>query len=429
MRFLVLSLFFALPLFAGQEITFHRDVEPVLQKHCQQCHRPGEAVPMALLTYEQVRPWARAIQEAVALNRMPPWFADPEFGKWTNAHEMAQQDRDTILNWVESDAKRGNPEDAPEPLTFVEGWNIDEPDVVLELPHAFEVPAEGTIDYHYVVIPTGFEEDKWVTAAEIRPGNREVVHHVIAFMRPADSHWLEEAKPGEIFVPTRYEPKKGKEKGNEYRELLVGFAPGLQAASWGKEYAKLLPVGSDIILQLHYTTNGEEVLDRTTIGLKFRETMPQKRVVTMMASNDKFLIPAGESAHPVKSQWILNQDTELVSVMPHMHLRGKDFRYELQYPNGNQETLLNIPNYDFDWQFFYYLRQPKMLPAGTVIDCLAHFDNSPNNPDNPDPAIDVSWGDQSWEEMMIGFFDIAIDNGADIMPYLKQGKRRNRTSD
>ena len=167
---------------------------------------------MALLTYEQVRPWARAIQEAVALNRMPPWFADPEFGKWTNAHEMAQQDRDTILNWVESDAKRGNPEDAPEPLTFVEGWNIDEPDVVLELPHAFEVPAEGTIDYHYVVIPTGFEEDKWVTAAEIRPGNREVVHHVIAFMRPADSHWLEEAKPGEILSLPGMSQKRARKK-------------------------------------------------------------------------------------------------------------------------------------------------------------------------------------------------------------------------
>ncbi len=411
------------PLVADGPPTYHADVEPILQQHCQRCHRPGEAAPMSLLTYEEVRPWARAVHEAVALNRMPPWFADPAYGVWSNAHVLTVGDKRIIADWVDSGAHRGDPADAPEALEFLEGWNIGEPDMVLQLPEPFPVPAEGTIDYQYLVIPTNFAQDRWVVAAEVRPDNRAVVHHVLAFMRPPGSTWLEGAEPGKVFVPGRTTRKKRRKPTNTYREILTGFAPGNEADSWvGTEYGKLLPAGADIVLQLHYTTNGQAGYDRSRIGLRFRDEPPAKRLVTMQAANNEFVIPAGARAHPVQSRWVLNREVELVSVLPHMHLRGKDFRYDLRYPDGRTETLLRVPRYDFDWQFYYHLQEPKVLPAGTAVECLAHFDNSPNNPDNPDPSAEVRWGDQSWEEMMIGFFEVAFDATADVKEYVTQRK-------
>ena len=385
---------------------------------------------MSLLSYEDARPWARAIQESVALGRMPPWFADPRYGEWSNAHVLSDAEKRTISQWVESGARRGDPSDAPEPREFLAGWNIGVPDMVLELPEAFRVPAEGVIDYQYLVIPTGVEEDRWITAAEVRPGNRKVVHHVLAFVRPKGSSWLEGAVPGKVFVPGKAKKKDRRQSANGYREVLTGFAPGKEPVSWiGSEYAKLLPAGADIVLQLHYTASGEEVFDRTTIGLRFRDEPPAKRVVTMLASNGKFVIPPGVAAHPVESKWVLNRDVELVSLLPHMHLRGKDFQFDLRYPDGRTEVLLKVPRYDFDWQFYYYLKEPMLLPAGTAIECLAHFDNSPNNPDNPDPSAEVRWGDQSWEEMMIGFFEVAFDAEDDVRPYVTQRKQSQASSD
>ncbi len=414
---------------AGQP-TFHADVEPVLQANCQQCHRPGEAAPMSLLTYEEVRPWARAIHEAVALNRMPPWFADPAYGEWTNAHVLTADEKRVIAEWVESGAGRGDPADAPEPLEFLEGWNIGKPDLVLSLPEPFPVPAEGTIDYQYLVIPTDFKEDRWIAAAEVRPDNRAVVHHVLAFTRPPESTWLEGAEPGKIFVPRATRKRDRRKAKNSYREVLVGFAPGKEGESWvGTEYGKLLPAGADIVLQLHYTTNGEEGFDRSRIGLRFHDDPPAKRLLTMQATNSKFVIPPGAPAHRVESRWVLNREVELLAVLPHMHLRGKDFQYDLRYPDGQVETLLRVPKYDFDWQFYYYLKDPKVLPAGTAIECLAHFDNSPNNPDNPDSGVEVRWGDQSWEEMMIGFFEVAFDANEDVGPYVTQKKASGTSGD
>ncbi len=420
----------ALPLLASGGPTFHADIEPILQRHCQQCHRPGEAAPMSLLTYDEARPWARAIHEAVALGRMPPWFADPQYGEWSNAHVLSADEKRAISEWVETGAERGSPTHAPEPREFLDGWNIGEPDMVLELPEAFRVPAEGVIDYQYLVIPTDFGEDKWVSAAEVRPGNREVVHHVLAFVRPKGSLWLEGAVPGKVFVPSRTRKRQRRRSANEYREILTGFAPGKEPVSWdGSEYAKALPAGADIVLQLHYTASGREVLDRTRIGLRFRDEPPAKRVVTMSATNGKFVIPPGASAHPVRSRWVLNRDVELVSLLPHMHLRGRDFQFDLRHPDGSREVLLRVPKYDFDWQFYYYLKEPRLLAAGTAIECLAHFDNSPNNPDNPDPSAEVRWGDQSWEEMMIGFFEVAFDAAAEVRPYVTQMKAGEASGD
>ena len=286
---------------------------------------------------------------------MPPWFADPRYGEWSNSHVLTSDEKRTLSDWVESGAARGNREDAPEPLDFVDGWNIGEPDLVLELPEAYRVPSEGTIDYQYVVLPTGLKEDKWIMAAEIRPDKREVVHHVLGYVRPKESAWLEGAEPGKIFVPKATRNKDRKRAANQSREIVVGFAPGRRPTSWvGTDYGKLLPAGADVVLQMHYTANGKEVLDRSRIGFKFWENPPKKRVVTMMAMNGRFVIPPGSSAHEVRSRRVLDREVELVSLMPHMHLRGKDFRFDLRYPNGNAEVLLSVPRFDFDWQTYYY---------------------------------------------------------------------------
>ncbi len=404
----------------GSEVTFHRDVLPILQDNCQKCHRPGETAPMPLMSYAETRPWAQAIKEAVLLKRMPPWFADPRFGKFSNEHTLTEAERQTLVAWVDSGAPEGDAAEQPEAVRFVDGWNIGEPDYVIEMPQPFAVAAEGTIDYHYLVMPTGFTEDRWVQAAEVRPGNREVVHHVIAFVRPPGSHWLEEAEPGKVFVPQARQREAGEEK-DETRELLVGFAPGMEEGVWKEGYAKLVKAGSDIVLQLHYTADGTATSDRTKIGLVFSKQKPKKRVLTMAALNTDFKIPPGAPAHAVKSDWILSDTVELVSLMPHMHLRGKDFRYEAIYPSGETEVLLDVPKYDFDWQFFYYLEDVKVLPKGTRLECIAHFDNSPNNPANPDPSKEVRWGDQSWEEMMIGWFEIAMDPEADEKHFTQRG--------
>ena len=386
-------------------VTFNKDVAPILQSHCQGCHRPGETAPMPLLTYKQVRPWASAIKEAVALKKMPPWFADPHFGQWSNDRSLAKADIDIMTRWVDAGAPEGNPKDAPVPVKFIEGWNIAKPDMVLEMPAEFHVPASGTIDYQYILIPGKFTEDKWVRMAEVRPGNRAVVHHVIAFVRPPGSNWMKDAQPG---VP--YVPKKGEKGGGEIRgEMLVGFAPGVIPQILQPGQARLIKAGSDIIFQMHYTANGKEATDRSSIGLVFATEPPKERIYTLAASTNKFAIPAGDSNYEVDSEFQFGHEARIVSFLPHMHLRGKDFEYRVKYPDGRVETLLNVPHYSFSWQLSYLPKQDLVLPAGAVIECTAHYDNSANNPDNPDATTIVHPGDQSWDEMMIGFFDVAID--------------------
>ena len=393
-------------------VTFNKDVAPILQKNCQSCHRPGEAAPMPLLTYKQVRPWASAIKEAVALKKMPPWFADPHFGQWSNDRSLAKSDIDTIARWVDSGAPEGNAKDAPVPVKFVDGWNIAKPDMVLEMPADYQVPANGTIDYQYILIPGKFTEDKWVKMAEVRPGNRAVVHHVIAFIRPPGSKWMQDAQPG---VP--YVPKKG--EGGEQGEFLVGFAPGVVPEVMETGRAKLIKAGSDIIFQMHYTADGKEATDRSRIGLVFSNEAPKEQVYTLAAGTNKFAIPAGDPNYQVDSKFEFGHDAKVIAFLPHMHLRGKDFEYRVKYPDGRTETILKVPHYSFSWQLSYYPVNALELPAGAVIECTAHYDNSPNNPANPDPTQVVRRGDQSWEEMMIGFFDVAVDPKLDpkeLMP-------------
>jgi len=419
---------------ANPSPTFYKDVMPVLQRSCQNCHRSGEAAPMSFLDYKGTRPWAKAIKAAVQVKKMPPWLADPHYGKFSNDRSLADADRSTLVAWADAGAPEGNLKDAPKPVEFVEGWNIGKPDVVYTMPTAFTVPASGAIEYQYLVIPTNLTEDRWVQLAEVRPGNRSVVHHVIAFIRPKGSKWMADAEPGVPFVPGKSARKRPAVEGAKpvdpqesalqllQSELLVGYAPGMPAQICANGTAKLLPAGADLVLQLHYTSTGKEAEDKTSIGLVFANQPPQRREMTLSAGNYLFAIPPGDANYEVKSQITLHDDAEMVNLMPHMHLRGKDFLYKVVYPTGETSTLLNIPRYDFNWQLVYVFEKPVVLPKGSRIECVAHFDNSINNAYNPDPKATVHFGDQTWDEMMIGWFDITIPVTADPRDLLR-GKR------
>ena len=409
MRYLCLAMLTAAGLWAGktaaEPVTFNKDVLPVLQKNCQSCHRPGEAAPMSFLSYKETRPFAKAIKEAVRLKRMPPWFADPHVGKFANERVMSAADIDLLAKWADTGAAEGNPKDAPKPLQFVQGWNIGKPDAEFEMPAEYEVPADGTIEYTYFIIPTGFKEDKWLQMAEIRPGNRRVVHHVIAFIREPGAKWLVDAKPGVPFVP-----RKGAADGSAFGgQWLVGYAPGFVPDLLEPGQARLVKAGSDIVLQMHYTANGKVERDRSKVGIVFAKEPPKQRVYTLAAANNKFVIPAGADNHKLESKITLNQDMTITSLIPHMHLRGKAFEYRIVHPDGRTEQVLRVPRYDFNWQLTYVPKEPIKLARGTVVECSAWYDNSPNNPHNPDPKVDVRNGEQSWEEMMIGFFNVAFD--------------------
>ena len=399
----------------SRAITFYKDALPVLQKNCQTCHRPGESAPMSFLTYEATRPWAKAIKTAVLTKKMPPWFADPHYGNFANNRSLAQSDIDTLASWADTGAVAGDPKDAPKPIDWVEGWRIGKPDLVISMPTAFEVPASGTIDYQYIVIPTGFTEDKYVQMAEARPGNPAVVHHIIAFIREPGNPWLRDAQPGVPFVPRERQrrleakgDKRQQQEGAGFGDLVAGYAPGTLPTVLKPGEAKLVKAGSDIVLQMHYTANGKATTDLSRIGLIFSRTKPTERVLTLAAANASFAIPPGDSNYQVDSKLTLQDDATLLNMLPHMHFRGKSFEYRITYPNGEKETLLEVPHYNFNWQLTYDLAQPKLLPKGSVIECTAHFDNSPNNPFNPDPTKEVHFGEQTWEEMMIGFFDVAV---------------------
>jgi hypothetical protein len=415
------------------KVTYHKDVLPILQKNCQSCHRPGEAAPMSFLTYKDTRPWAKAIKTAVLSKKMPPWFADPAHGKFQNERRLSEAELQTVARWVDSGAPEGGAKQAPAPLAFKEGWNI-QPDVVFEMPNAYEVPPTGTVEYTYIVIPTGFTKDTWITAAEVRPGDRSVVHHVIASVRPPGSPYLRNVKPGVPFVPVTHErdangaairrnvqaPSADLQRASQAAdgaavvatEFLVGYAPGLQEQRYDLAVpgaGKMIPAGSDIILQMHYTTSGKAASDKTKIGLTLAKEQPKYRYLTLSAAATRLEIPANEAHYESNASVTFKEDAKLVWLMPHMHVRGKDFLYKAVYPTGETQTLLDVPKYDFNWQLGYDTTAPILMPKGTRIECKAHHDNSKNNPYNPNPNVTVKWGDQTWEEMMIGWFAVVVD--------------------
>jgi hypothetical protein len=377
---------------------------------------------MPLETYRQVKPYAAAIHQQTTPRKMPPWFADPCCGHFANDPSLSNDQIQVLAAWTAAHAPEGNPSDAPPPKSWSAGWNIDSPDLVLPMPAAKRLPATGDVPYQYIVLPTGFKEDRWVRMSEIRPGNRAVVHHAVAYIRPPGSHWLEGAPVGRAFsaddLPT---PQQRRDAMWTDSDILLVYAPGSLPDQWPEGFAKLVPAGSDIVLQMHYAVHGHATEDRTSVGLVFAKQPPAKRVLTLQLTNDRFHIPPGDAAYRVEVQGSLPNDALLLSFFPHMHLRGKTFEYKLLEGHGRVRTLLRIPRYDFFWQLSYRLAAPLPLKAGAILQAVATFDNSKDNSHNPDASATVTWGEQTWAEMMIGFFDVAVDPAIDKQHFFIRG--------
>lgn len=401
----------------AESVTFSKDVAPIIQKNCQVCHRPGEVAPMSFMSYQEVRPWARSIREKVVERAMPPWFADPKFSEFSNDCRLSQKEIETIVAWVEGGAKEGDPKDMPPNPKFTAGWLIGQPDVVLPMTVEFNIPAEGVIPYKYFVIPTNFTEDRYVQLAEIRAGDRAHVHHVIVSVRYPDHGPLPTA--GELSPESRaaLRPSSGATQsgGGQQRSVedsdgrLVGWAPGEAPLILRPGQAKLIRKGSVLIFQVHYTTNGEAGKDRTSVGLIFSQVPVEKRVITAGAVSRNLVIPPGDPHYESTATFIFKEDSHIDSLHPHMHVRGKDFLYRLVYPDGRSKILLSVPRFDFAWQLTYFFKEPVAAPKDSRLEVVAHHDNSAKNRFNPDPTATVRWGDQTWDEMMIGYLDYTID--------------------
>ncbi len=396
--------------------TFYRDVLPILQRRCQSCHRPLE-MAMPLLTYAQTRRWARAISKDAQLRKMPPWFADPRFGRFANDPSLTPQEIATLSAWAAAQAPAGNPRDAPPSRPWAAGWNIAQPDVVVKMPRPVAIPSSGDVEYTYEIVPTHFREDKWVQASEIRPSSRQYVHHAVVYIRPPGSKWLRHAPVGTPFTASTLTDEQDKRDAHwTDSDILLIYAPGSSPDRLPDGMARFVPAGSDLVFQMHYMADGLAGRDQTAIGLVFAKQPPKQRVLTLQLTNDRFVIPPGVDDFGVEVHGTLPNDATLLSFFPHMHLRGKRFEYNLIRPDGNRETLLRV-NYDFYWQLTYRLAQPRFLKAGTLLQAVAWFDNSRKNPHNPDPDVAVRWGDQTYDEMMVGFFDVAVPANMDKWRY------------
>ncbi|MCA9069539.1 MAG: hypothetical protein KDA84_11475, partial [Planctomycetaceae bacterium] len=341
------------------KVTWSNQISRLFQKRCVECHREGDIAPFSLTNYEEVAGWGETIAEVIEDNRMPPWHANPKYGHFANDRHLSDEEKQLVYQWVADGTPEGDPKDLPKPRTFPTGWQLPQkPDLVINMrDESFQVPAEGTVRYQYFRVDPGFTEDKWITMAEVQPGNRAVVHHILVIVRP---------------------PQGFRRGGLERSEWLAGYVPGLRAKQYPEGYAKLIPAGSQLIFQVHYTPNGSPQEDLSRVGLIFaKPDEVKKAIVTTKAANGKLAIPPHDANHKVEATTgSLPVDVELLGMMPHMHLRGKSFLYEALTPGQeNPETLLDVPAYDFNWQTGYLLEEPMTLPAGTRIHCVAHFDN------------------------------------------------------
>jgi hypothetical protein len=361
---------------AGREVTFAKDVAPILYKQCVYCHRPGEVAPFSLLTYKDARPWARAIRQAVTTRQMPPWNADPHFGEFRDPRRLTDREVATIAAWVDGGAREGNPADTPALPQFKEGWQIGEPDLVLTMAEPVKIPATGTIPYLTVPTDYVFPEDRWVQAIEVRPGNRRVVHHAVAGA----------SLPGENGTPG----------GNQNVHL---YSPGLEAMVWRDGYGKFFPKGTRFSFQMHYNAIGTETTDQSRIGFRFSRAPVHTQVNTTIVLNNTLVVPPMVQKHEVIGAFQFPADARIHGLRPHMHLRAQLGTASLIRPDGSRTVLLHIPKWDDSWQNYYVLSRPARVPKGAILEYLASYDNSPANPLNPDPTAPVPWGQQVWDEM------------------------------
>jgi peroxiredoxin len=373
-------------------LTYHKDILPILQARCQECHRPGEAGPFSLMSYKQAKGWADMIAEVVADGRMPPWHADAPRGHFANDRRLADAEKKALLAWVEAGCPEGDPADAPPPKRFADGWRLGrEPDEVIRMNAAVDVPAQFLfglgMPYKYVLAGEPIPEDRWVQAVEVRPEYRAVVHHIIVFVVP----------PGKNLRELDLK---------DFGQYMLGaYVPGDQPTVFPAGLAKKLPKGSRLLFEAHYTPNGRPGTDRSMVGLVYAKEPPRHEVKTKAIKNERFVIPPRGPNHEVVSSFAPGRPITVLSMTPHMHVRGKAFRFEVLRPGRDPEVLLNVPRYDFNWQVAYAPARPLELPADARIKCTAWYDNSPVNPANPDPDRAVRWGKQTWEEMMIGFIE------------------------
>ncbi len=375
----------------GGAVTYHNRVSRIVQNRCVECHRPGENGPFELLRYADVKGQSAMIKKVVAKRTMPPWFAEETAEhKFKNDRSLTDAERADVVKWVDAGCPEGDPADAPVPATFVRGWRIGKPDLVLESPKVEKIPATGALRYRYVQIPTNELEDRWVTAMEVRPSATEVVHHLLVFVTyPKDDPRAKGAM---------------RQFAGGLKGYFAGMVPGQGHIVFPEGTAKRLPKGAVLVFQVHYTTNGKEAQDRPRIGFRFAKEEPQHEVVTGAAANNAFQIPANEPNHEIAATHTFFQPTRLLSVNPHSHVRGKGFKYELTYPDGRTDVILNLPRYDFNWQIEHQFARPIDVPAGTRLKVTGWYDNSKGNPANPNPDKVVKFGEQTWDEMMIGYF-------------------------
>lgn len=414
---LVWSAIGAVPAAAAGAPTFSKEVAPILYKNCANCHRPGEIAPMSLLTYEQARPWAKSIREKVLGGQMPPWHASESRGTFVNDRRLTDAEKNTLIAWVDAGAPQGDPKDLPPTPRFAEGWQIGKPDLVLSMPKSYDVPASGTIEYQFFTIPTNFTEDKWIQAIEVRPGNRSVVHHILAFVREPGKA---AESPAYLTVVPRMPRLAASREGNSPRSgqasspgtLIATEAPGTNAMIFDPDSALKIPAGASIIFQVHYTANGKGTTDQSSIGLVFAKGTPHREIHTGNFMNVLLKVPAGAADQAVDSAIEFTEDTHITALFPHTHLRGKSWEYRLIYPDGQSQVVLSVPKYDFNWQTYYVFATPLVAPKGSRLEATAHYDNSVNNKWNPDPKIDVRWGEQTWQEMQYSGITYYVDRPA-----------------
>ena len=433
--FFCASLILPVPLWAQSKPdalvpTFNKDVAPIFQENCQTCHRPGEAAPMSLLTYEDARPWARAIKEKVVRREMPPWHADPASGEFENDRRLTDAQIQTITRWVDAGAQRGNPADLPAPKKFVDGWTIGAPDAVFTMSTEQRIGPNGLDEYLYFALPTNFAEDKYVQAVEIRPGNRRIVHHVVAYVQRggagvplrtnvdnynritganffrAEGAALRVNDGAPVYNDSCSLPNGGSALSGDVtggaRPIVGLYAPGMPAVVMPDGIAQKIPAGSEILFQIHYTKTGKDEVDRTSIGLVFSKQPPKQVMLSRWVQNYYFRIPANDPNFEAKGCYTFDQDVDIYSFTPHMHVRGKDMTFRFVYPDGRSEIALSVPKYDFAWQIRYVLKKPMHVPAGTRVEVIAHYDNSVGRKGNPNPNTDVRWGDPTSDEMLVG---------------------------
>jgi peroxiredoxin len=367
------------------KVTYAQQVSRILQKRCQECHRPGEIGPFSLLSYRSARAWSDTIREVVQEQRMPPWHADPRYGKFQNDRRLTPEEDDTLLEWVRQGCPRGDDKDLPPPARFTKGWKIGTPDKVYRMAEEFKVPATGVLPYKRFTVDPGFKEDVWVQAAECRPGNRAVVHHILVYIQA----------PGKPLYAL-----------DGTAATLVGWAPGDMPALFAPDTAKRVPAGSKLVFEVHYTPNGTEQTDRSSVGINFAKKPPRHAAETNILANLGLRIPPHVADHEGRLTYTFRKDALLLSFMPHMHLRGTSAKYVATYPDGRTETLLSVPDYDFNWQSVYRFKEPLRIPKGTRLTWIGHWDNSADNPRNPDPSKEVRWGLQTWDEMQNGWMEL-----------------------